>query len=149
MSDSRRLYRDSSHQVIGGVCYGLGTYLTIDPVVVRILFVLLAIFGGGGVLIYILLWIFVPEKPSQPFQAAAEGDDQTPPEEETAPTQVDPSRGNLIAGIILVAVGAIFLVDRFIPRIYFDDLWPLLLIIGGVLLLSNHFVKEKNKDNEL
>lgn len=149
MSESK-LYRDTVHQVIGGVCYGLGTYLKVDPVVVRIIFVLLAIFGGGGLLIYILLWIFVPEKPSYTvYDNAQNPEGASPRENETAPAQVDPNRGNLIAGIILVAVGALFLVDRFVPRIYFEDLWPLLLIVGGILLLSNHFVKEKNQDNEL
>jgi len=56
-----KLYRDTRNQVIGGVAAGLGRYFNIDPLLVRILFVLLAIFGGGGLIIYILLWIFVPE----------------------------------------------------------------------------------------
>jgi phage shock protein PspC (stress-responsive transcriptional regulator) len=56
----RRLYRDPDDVVIGGVCSGLAAYFGLDPVVVRVLFVLLAFANGIGVLAYIVLWISVP-----------------------------------------------------------------------------------------
>jgi len=56
----RRLYRDPDDRMIGGVCSGLGAYLGLDPVIVRILFILFLIFGIGF-LVYIILWIVVPE----------------------------------------------------------------------------------------
>lgn len=59
-SGPRRIYRDPDDRMIGGVCSGLGAYLGIDPVIVRILFVLFLIFGVG-LLVYIILWIVVPE----------------------------------------------------------------------------------------
>lgn len=151
MSESR-LHRDTSNKVIGGVCSGLGNYLNIDPVIVRVIFVLLALFGGGGVIIYILLWIFVPEQSFHQYYQAEnmENMKEEPPNNEQQPQPVmDPNRGSMLAGIILVALGAIFLVDRFIPRIYFEDLWPLLLIAVGIILLRNHFTKEKKEENEL
>lgn len=52
--------------------------------------------------------------------------------------------GNLIAGIILITLGALFLATRFIPRIDFGDLWPLLLIVVGILIMKNSFAKPKN-----
>lgn len=55
-----RLYRDPDNRMIGGVCGGLSIYLGIDPVIVRILFILFLIFGIG-LLVYIILWIVVPE----------------------------------------------------------------------------------------
>lgn len=55
----KRLYRDENHKILGGVCSGIGAYLGIDPVIVRVLFILIGI-GGIGVFAYILLWIFVP-----------------------------------------------------------------------------------------
>lgn len=59
----KRLYRDSSDKFIGGVCSGIANYLNVDPAIVRILFAIIT-FGGLGVgfLIYILLWIFLPDK---------------------------------------------------------------------------------------
>lgn len=58
----RRLYRDSVRGKVAGVCEGLGDYLDIDPVIVRLLFVLLAFWGGKGIFLYIVAWILLPEK---------------------------------------------------------------------------------------
>lgn len=58
-----RLYRSRSDRMIGGVCAGLGKYLNIDPTVVRLLFVALALFGGPGLVIYLIMLIVVPEDP--------------------------------------------------------------------------------------
>ena len=58
----RRLYRDPEHRVIGGVCGGLGAYFNMDPVILRILFVVLVfITTGAALLAYIVLWIAVPK----------------------------------------------------------------------------------------
>lgn len=58
---SRKIYRDTVNSVIGGVCSGLGQFFGLDPVWMRIFFILLTIFGGSGILIYIILWIIIPE----------------------------------------------------------------------------------------
>lgn len=58
----RRLYRDPDHRVLGGVCGGLGAYFSMDPVILRIIFVvLLFITSGAAVLAYLILWIAVPK----------------------------------------------------------------------------------------
>ena len=56
-----RLYRDTENGALGGVCYGLGYYFNVDPVLISVLFILSILAGGLGLLLYILLWIFVPE----------------------------------------------------------------------------------------
>ena len=58
---NRRMYRDPDNRIIGGVCSGLAAYWRVDPTIVRLIFVLLAIFGMAGVLIYLILWIILPE----------------------------------------------------------------------------------------
>lgn len=58
---SKRMYRDPDNRIIGGVCSGLAAYWRADPTIVRLIFVLLAIFGMAGVLIYLILWILLPE----------------------------------------------------------------------------------------
>jgi len=59
---TRRLYRDPDNRILGGVCSGIGAYLNIDPIIVRIIFILLAIPGmGSGIVIYLILWIVIPE----------------------------------------------------------------------------------------
>ncbi len=58
----RRLYRDPDHRVIGGVCGGLGAYFNMDPVILRIIFVvLLFVTSGAAFLAYIIMWIAVPK----------------------------------------------------------------------------------------
>ncbi|MCB2211161.1 PspC domain-containing protein [bacterium] len=59
--NSRRLTRSRDNRVIAGVCGGIGNYFNIDPVIVRILW-LLAFFGAGaGLLAYIIAWLVIPE----------------------------------------------------------------------------------------
>jgi phage shock protein C len=60
---AKRLYRASSkNSVIGGVCAGVANYFDIDPVIIRILWVIFALGYGLGVLAYILAWIIIPRK---------------------------------------------------------------------------------------
>jgi len=60
----KRLYRTPQHKMIAGVCGGIAEYFNIDPVIVRLIFVVL-LFPGGlpGLLPYIVLWVVVPVKP--------------------------------------------------------------------------------------
>ena len=56
----RKLYRDLDTSVIGGVCAGLGHYLNFDATLIKLIFVILVLFVGGGLLLYIILWIVAP-----------------------------------------------------------------------------------------
>lgn len=57
----KKLYRDPYDSAIGGVCSGLGYYWNIDTLLIRILFVIVALWAGGGLMIYIILWIVIPQ----------------------------------------------------------------------------------------
>jgi len=58
---SKRLFRDPDNRILGGVCGGLGAYFNIDPLVFRIIFILLSFGMFAGIVIYIILWIVIPE----------------------------------------------------------------------------------------
>jgi len=60
----RRVYRSRKNRMLGGVCGGIAEYFGIDPVLVRLLFVLL-LMGFAGAVIYLLAWAFIPENPDQ------------------------------------------------------------------------------------
>jgi phage shock protein PspC (stress-responsive transcriptional regulator) len=64
-SPAQPLTRSREHRMIAGVAGGLGQYLGIDPVVVRVLFVVLAVAGGSGVVLYGLGWLLIPEEGSE------------------------------------------------------------------------------------
>jgi phage shock protein C len=61
--ENRKLYRSRSDRMVAGVAGGLGEYLNIDPTIVRLLFVLFALAGGPGLLVYIIMLLVVPEEP--------------------------------------------------------------------------------------
>ena len=151
---TRRLYRSRTNSVIGGVAGGLAEYFTLDPVVVRILFVLLALVGGGGGIVYIVLWIVLPENPQTSYNTfnqsyTMENETNMNPGNDSGPQEPwhDPMRnrnnGNLVGGLVLITLGMIFLADRFIKNIDFGDLWPVLLIIIGIAILVGGFGKSK------
>ncbi len=58
--NEKRLMRVEEGRMIAGVCTGLGRYLGIDVTIVRVIFVLLAIFGLSGILLYLILWLVMP-----------------------------------------------------------------------------------------
>ena len=61
MEEKKRLTR-SNNKMIGGVCPGLAEYLDIDPTIVRIVWVLMVLFAGFGILLYIILWLIMPKQ---------------------------------------------------------------------------------------
>jgi phage shock protein PspC (stress-responsive transcriptional regulator) len=69
-----RMYRDPDHRIIGGVCSGMGAYWDIDPVIVRIIFVALVLAGGIGALVYLILYIVLPEAKTTAQKIEMKGD---------------------------------------------------------------------------
>ncbi|UBZ06082.1 PspC domain-containing protein [Salegentibacter mishustinae] len=77
-SSGKQLFRDTEHSYVGGVSSGLGHYLSIDFIWVRLLWILLTIFSSGAfILIYIALWIFVPEAKTTADKLAMRGEEVT------------------------------------------------------------------------
>lgn len=142
----KKLFRSRRDKVIGGVCGGLGNYLGIDPVIIRVIFVISVLFHGFGLLPYVILWIIVPEEPiifpgeshQQPDGNASNADSNT----SGIPDQIfskSTDTGRLIAGIFLIGIGLLFLFHHYFYFINFRDIFPFGLIVLGVLLLLNSF----------
>jgi phage shock protein C len=62
--ENHKLYRTQNDKMIGGVCSGLARYLNIDVTIVRFLAILMALFGGHGLLVYVILWLVMPMEPT-------------------------------------------------------------------------------------
>jgi phage shock protein C len=60
---TRKLYRSKTNRKLAGVCGGLAQYFNVDATLIRVLFVLLAVFGGSGLVLYVAMWIIVPKEP--------------------------------------------------------------------------------------
>ncbi|RLI98279.1 MAG: PspC domain-containing protein [Candidatus Aenigmatarchaeota archaeon] len=65
---TKRLYRSGNDRIIGGVCGGLGEYFGIDPVIIRLAWVLFSLVYGAGILLYIIAWIIVPRNPGHSWK---------------------------------------------------------------------------------
>jgi len=63
VAQTRKLYRSRTDRTLAGVCGGLAQYFNTDATLIRALFVVLALLGGPGLVIYLLMWILVPEEP--------------------------------------------------------------------------------------
>lgn len=111
-----RLVRNADDKIIAGVCSGLANYFNIDPVIMRIIFVVLLFTGGSGVLVYLILWVAVP---SQSIQS------------NITKRLYRSSDDKVIAGVC-GGLAAYFNISTWVPRLIF----ALPLIIG---LLSGPF----------
>lgn len=73
-TSTKRVYRDPDNCVLGGVCSGLGAYMGVDPIIVRIIFIVIFFGFGAGLLIYIILWIIIPEAKTTAQKLEMRGD---------------------------------------------------------------------------
>lgn len=146
-----RLYRSRDERVLFGVAGGVAEWLDIDPAVVRIVFALLVLTLGAGVLLYLVMALVIPEEPmgvaAPPVsgvsgagpEAPASGWTDTRAERRAARRAAGgdrEGRGVVIFGAILVIVGAWFLLRRYVPAIDGDILGPVILILIGAFLLA-------------
>ena len=60
--EDKKLRRSSSDKMIAGVCGGLGKYFGLDSTILRLVFVLLLIFAGTGLLAYLIMWLVIPQE---------------------------------------------------------------------------------------
>jgi phage shock protein PspC (stress-responsive transcriptional regulator) len=137
---NRRLYRSETESVLGGVAGGVAEYLDVDPAIVRVLWALLALITGGVFFVlYIVMWIVVPYGPQSGEAAAAEAPpDGASPTWDAQPRRRGRSRsggGSWIFGLILIGLGVYFLAREYFPEVHVDRLWPLGLVLIGLVLL--------------
>ncbi|MEO6521649.1 MAG: PspC domain-containing protein [Mucilaginibacter sp.] len=143
---SNRLYRDEQYKKIGGVCAGLAEYFNVDVSLVRVLFVLAAVLGGGGVLGYFILWIVVPAKPmvspSDDFFNSSQSQPQYQAQPITGVKRKDHT-GRYIGGLILIFLGVYIMLEQYdlIPEIRLRVVAPVVLIIIGLVLMFGFWVK--------
>ncbi len=154
------IYRSQKNRVIGGVAGGLAEYFGVEVVLVRLLWVLAIFLGGGGVLAYLIAWLIIPEesevlgrfpgytvKTGRPADAAGAETDNgagaaagaaVPQEEENAgfpaAWQDSAARRRRNSGLLLVALGVIFLIYQLFGPLVRNG-WPLLLVFLGFYLL--------------
>jgi phage shock protein PspC (stress-responsive transcriptional regulator) len=149
--------------MIAGVCGGLAEYFDVDPSLVRLIFILTVFLGGAGLLLYIVAWLIVPENPEHGKSASSSYEKNQKLKNEVVQElrrvgsglaekledsmeelEGHPERRSMVfLGLALIVVGAAFLFRRFVPWLELGELWPILLIAIGVLLLLGAARREK------
>lgn len=142
----KRLYRSTTDSMLFGVCGGLAEYFGIDPTIIRVLFVLMTIFGGMGLIIYIICTLVVPERKftsSDDQYSYHAGGSQTGGQ--SASNGQVPSKkvdSSAMIGMMLIGVGVILYMKRFIPWFEMELLWPaVLILIGGFIITKGRGLK--------
>lgn len=123
-----RLRRSVDERVFAGVCGGLGRYFDVDPIFFRLAFVVLAIGGGSGVLLYLIAWLVIPEqgKDEVLIGGGSLG-----------------SQGPMLGGIAMIAIGVMLLMNNLVP--WFDRvMFPVVVIAAGAALLYMGGRRDRN-----
>lgn len=141
---NKKLTRSSESKIFGGVCGGLGEYFEIDPILFRIIFLVLLFTAGSGLLLYIILWIIIPQKSILNISSPSSEDLST----KKSDNNTHKNSGAIIAGSILIVLGIIFLLNYYITWVNISKLWPLILIIIGVALIGSYIRENKQQKND-
>jgi phage shock protein C len=136
---SKKLVRIEKDKIIAGVCTGLGSYFTVDPVLVRIIFFILTFAGGFGILLYILLVFVIPVE----YETVMDGDAllkeksvESDPIKDFTNTYLQGDSSKLF-GVILIVIGVVYFLSSIGVFAIFDlgKMWPILLILLGFAIL--------------
>jgi phage shock protein PspC (stress-responsive transcriptional regulator) len=124
-----RLMRSENDRMIAGVCGGLAAYLGVDPVLVRLGFVILILASGIGLPIYLVLWLVMPT-PSRLQPEIRVMTDEPLADPSAYKTRFSPAA---TVGVILILFGAFFLLSQIggMP----GYIWPIVLIAAGIFYL--------------
>jgi len=139
---NKKLYRTEKDKMIAGVAGGLGKYFNVDPTLIRIIFVLLAFWGGAGLLFYLLLVFIIPKQGEK--EAVAEeiggkvdklaGKIKKKGKELTGKRPLSKRK---IAGLIILIIGAYLLLNAVFPFQFlrWAFFWPALIIVVGLYFI--------------
>lgn len=142
----KKLYRSKTNSVIAGVAGGLGKFLDTDPIVFRLLFLASLLFGGVGIVVYLVMWLIIPADSTKGIiideeslhQGAEEMKQKASKLKEDVDEFVSTSGSKKVFGVVILILGSVLLLSNLGIIRVFDifRFWPLLLILLGIILIS-------------
>jgi len=131
-----KLTRSETDKMLAGVCGGLAAYLDVDPVFVRLAFVILFFASGIGFPIYLVLWIVMPREATAGESDAVVLQDNIKEMKATVSANAGRIGRPATAGIIVIMLGLFFLFEQLGSTAWMGGaFWPLVIIGLGVVLL--------------
>ena len=154
------LSRSRTNVMIGGVCSGLADFLGVNPLLIRLFFLILIFGNGVGIFLYSLLWIVIPldghVSRSVPIIQMSNGGSERylimkEPTNDVGGLLKEPQfQVGLLVGILLILAGFSYLLpnlrSQWLTWLKFDLIWPILLIFGGLALLIRRPKGVKSND---
>ena len=163
-SQIKKLYRSRQDRVIAGICGGLGEYFNIDSAIFRILFLILTFGGGFGLLLYIILILLIPNRPTDFVEESNESKDNVSEfnkaeikekakefgqqmkenvqkfvtEMKEMRSNHDHNRFRNILGVFIVTLGVFLLANNMLPHgwVRWDLFWPVVIIVLGIIIVT-------------
>lgn len=143
---STKLTRSKKDSVIAGVCAGLGEFFQVDPTIVRLIFILIAVFGGGGILLYLILWLIVPSESSASEitkdnieKNANEIKDKAKEFAKDMKLNTSNLNSRQLFGVVILVLGVMLLLSNF-GFVRFNFIWKffpaIIVIIIGIAILK-------------
>lgn len=142
MSEVKKLYRSRHNRLIFGVCGGLADYFAIDVIVIRLIFVVLALGGGSGLVVYLIASIVIPNEGSVNGKISLnEGEvgevvnkvGQKIKDLKTTNPKVD---WQFLFGFFLIFLGLAMLISKILPfRDLWNTMWPIFLAVIGLVII--------------
>lgn len=138
------LHRSETNRIIAGVAGGLGEYFNVDPILVRIVFILLTIFNGIGLILYLILWVIIPSQSHTTTSGSDQVRKNVDEMQDQAARFAQDFRFSHQAystrqwwGAIIIGLGILFFLGNFglLNMFQIDRFWPVLLIIIGLAIL--------------
>jgi len=141
---NKKLYKSNKDILISGVCGGIGEYFNVDSNIIRLIFVVFGVFGAG-VIVYILLWIFLPYSDKSTVNTNSDSKIFDMNKENDVFKVITQNNNSGLFAVIAIIVGVLFLLNNFFHIFYYLNLsriWPIILIVVGFVLIL-----KKNKNN--
>lgn len=141
----QKLYRSRSQKVFAGVCGGLSEYFNVDPVFIRIIFVVGLFSGGLGLIAYLIFWIATPQEPLKfaPINSGVMFQEHTSMPVNDEQRQQMPAKTKVFFGYLLIAIGIIIMLGEILPNFDFAYILAIIFVGMGLFLLFSNRTKEQ------
>lgn len=148
----KKLYRSDQQKIVAGVCGGIAEYFEIDPVLIRLIWIVLIVFGGTGILAYLIAWIVIPTRQMKNEEPVVKEEPvvETPESKPQAQSQ----NMRFFWGIVLILIGLLIVANQFwwpldffrlVIKGIFKFFIPAILIVLGIFIILQGSERSKGK----
>ena len=142
---NKKLFRNPTGAMLGGVCAGLGEYLGINPLFIRLFIVLWAVTGGSAFLVYLILWVVIPVD-GETSSMNLEGRIRQVGKEISEVVRHPNSQLIVFAGVGLIGMGVFFILQQagfpWSGWFNWELIWPVVLVLAGIVLLVRSLTRK-------